>query len=135
MGGLPCHHAHLSTQRNTHVRAKAIPAHTWHTLRVQLQFVPSTSSTTLFDAPSPRCSSYWYGLIGTFQQPSCTAEPFLEHFKVPDSSFSGKSGSCEEAQRERTRVLASDVQVRQGLEVRQSLEALVEGVALPDLTS
>ena len=69
-------------------------------------------------------------LIGTFQQPSCTAGPFLEPFKVPDSSLSGKSGSCEEAQRDLPRSLASDARVI------RAFDALVEGVVLPrDLTA
>ena len=69
-------------------------------------------------------------LIGTFQQPSCTAGPFLEPFKVLDSSLSGKSGSCEEAQRDLPRSLASDARVI------RAFDALVEGVGLPrDLTA
>jgi hypothetical protein len=69
-------------------------------------------------------------LIGTFQQPSCTSEPLLEPFKVPDSSLSGKSGSCEEAQRDLPHSLASDARVI------RAFDALVEGVVLPrDLTA
>lgn len=69
-------------------------------------------------------------LIGTFQQLSCTLEPLLEPYKVPDSSLSGKSGSCEEAQRDLPRSLASDARVI------RAFDALVEGVVLPrDLTA
>ena len=64
-------------------------------------------------------------LIGTFQQLSCTSDPLLEPYKVPDSSLSGKSGSCEEAQRDLPRSLASDARVI------RAFDALVEGVVLP----
>lgn len=51
-------------------------------------------------------------------------------YKVPDSSLSGKSGSCEEAQRDLPRSLASDARVI------RAFDALVEGVVLPrDLTA